>query len=83
MADYLTVSQPGGADYAHHITTCHPFRILRPSYGPAVFYEWFAIPAAVIHTQYEFSRLISLRMINFSTIPTAFFLASNVLCSRA
>ena len=82
MADHLTVSQPGGADYAHHITTCPP-RILRPSYGLAVSYAWFAIPAAVIHTQYEFSRLISLRMINFSTIPTAFFLASNVLCYRA
>ena len=24
LADQLTLSQPGGAHYAHHITTCHP-----------------------------------------------------------
>ena len=24
LADQLTLSQPGGADYTHHITTCHP-----------------------------------------------------------
>ena len=41
-----------------------PPPILRPSYGPAVSYAWFAISVAVIHTQYEFSRLICLRMIN-------------------
>ena len=34
FADQLTLSQPGGADYAHHITYWHP-RIFRPSYGPA------------------------------------------------
>ena len=29
----VTLSQPGGADYSHHITNGTP-RILRPSYGP-------------------------------------------------
>ena len=24
LADQLTLSQPGGAHYAHHITKCHP-----------------------------------------------------------
>ena len=24
LADQLTLSQPGGADYAHHSTTCPP-----------------------------------------------------------
>ena len=24
LADQLTLSQPGGAHYAHHIHTCHP-----------------------------------------------------------
>ena len=37
LADQLTLYQPGGADYAHHITTdWHP-RIFRPSYGPEYF----------------------------------------------
>ena len=35
LADQLTLSQPGRAYYAHHITTCPPTRIFRPSYGPA------------------------------------------------
>ena len=30
----LTLSQPGGADYAHHINT-GPLQIFRTSYGPA------------------------------------------------
>ena len=25
LADQLTLSQPGGADYAHHSTTCTPW----------------------------------------------------------
>ena len=36
LADELTLSQPGGVDYAHHITICpYPLWIFRPSYGPA------------------------------------------------
>ena len=33
LADHLTLYQPGGAGYAHHITTGTPWNI-RPSYGP-------------------------------------------------
>ena len=35
LVDQLTLSQPGGADYVHHITKCPPPLISRPSYGPA------------------------------------------------
>ena len=35
LADQLTLSQPGGTDYAHLITTLHP-RIFRPSDGPVL-----------------------------------------------
>ena len=34
LADQLILSQPGGADYAHHITT--GTLIIRPTYGPAL-----------------------------------------------
>ena len=33
LVDHLTLYQPGGAGYAHHITTGTPWNI-RPSYGP-------------------------------------------------
>ena len=33
LADQLTLSLPGGADYSHHIIACPP-QIFRPSYGP-------------------------------------------------
>ena len=36
LADQLTLFQPGGADYAHHITTRPPTPwFFRPSYSPA------------------------------------------------
>ena len=36
LADLLTLFQPGGADYAHHIITGTPgLSFVRPSYGPA------------------------------------------------
>ena len=35
LADQLTLHQPVGADYAHHITT-RPPRIFRTSYGPVL-----------------------------------------------
>ena len=34
LADHITLSQQGGADYLH-ITTCPPPPFFRPSYGPA------------------------------------------------
>ena len=36
LADQLTLSQPGGADYAHHIMYYWHPRIFRPSYGPVL-----------------------------------------------
>ena len=41
MAEQLTLVQPGGTDYAHHITT-RP-QIFTPSYGPAPKYFFGAI----------------------------------------